>query len=135
MSLEAKIRQAARAATTQVTGQAAQPEAAAPIRGTVGVKLASNQIVTTQSGRVTTLFPRVNFETPRKAVNTCKAVDQWLISNALQEAIARGDRFNELQFQAISLLSPSESDKDSAEEYLFGDYMPPVAVSIFRQRG
>lgn len=118
--------------STPKTEQSSAADKAAPQRGTVGMKLASGQVVTTQTGRTTTPFPNVNTETARKAGNTVKAVDRWLISNALAESQARGDTFNERQFQAVNNLNPTQADKDSAEEYLFGDYVPGPRQSILK---
>lgn len=51
-------------------------------------------------------------------------------ANALDEATARGDEFNALQFRA-NLDKPQQADKDSAEEYLFGQ-QPAVVPSILK---
>lgn len=99
-------------------------------RGQVGGKLSSGQVVLTASGRKTTPFPKVAVDTGRKATNTVKAVDSWLMQNALAEAEARGDDFNATQFRA-SLEKPQQADKDAAEEYLFGQ-QPDVAPSILK---
>jgi hypothetical protein len=48
-----------------------------------------------------------------------KAVDRWLLQNAIDEARARRDDFARLQFE-LALDGPSQSDKDGAELYLFG---------------
>lgn len=124
----------------RVSGQAAapQPEAAAttdagvnPRPGKVGDQLSAGEVVTTASGRPTTPFPKIDLGSDRKAGNTIKRVDQWLMDNALAEAEARGDSFNAQQFRA-SRDRPSQADKDSAEEYLFGDTQPPVIPSILK---
>lgn len=93
-------------------------------QGEVGMKLCQGERVLTISGRLTTPFPEVGFETERKAPATLKRVDGWLIQNALAEAQARGDSFNALSFRA-SLDCPQQADKDSAEQYLF-EAQPPV---------
>jgi hypothetical protein len=100
-----------------------------PSKGTVGMMLGSAEIVLTASGRRTTPFPKIERITSnRKAANEIKAVDRWLMQNALDEAISRGDNFNARQFRA-NLEQPQQADKDCAEEYLFG-YQPPVARSF-----
>jgi hypothetical protein len=104
---------------------------AEPRQGRVGMMLSSGQVVLTSSGRKTTPFPKVKTDTDRKATATVKAVDRWLIDNARDEARARGDDFNATMFGRVSLVSPSQSDKDSAEEYLFGE-QPAVVPSILR---
>ncbi|WP_172403187.1 PLxRFG domain-containing protein [Pseudomonas aeruginosa] len=97
-----------------------QPAALQAVRrGEVGGKLGSGEVVTTSSGRQTTPFPKVSVDSSRKATSTIKAVDQWLMQNALDEARSRGDEFNARQFEA-NLAKPQRADKDAAEEYLFG---------------
>ncbi|HGN2936705.1 TPA: PLxRFG domain-containing protein [Pseudomonas aeruginosa] len=106
-----------------------QPAALQAVRrGEVGGKLGSGEVVTTSSGRQTTPFPKVSVDTNRKATGTIKAVDQWLMQNALDEARSRGDEFNARQFEA-SLAKPSPADKEGAEEYLFGE-QPPVLPKL-----
>ena len=94
-------------------------------RGSVGMMLREGQIVTTVTGRQTTPFPR--FKTKSSGQTTSrhiKAVDQWLISNALDEARSRGDDFNARQFEAELTSNPKsypQATKDSAEYYLFDE--------------
>jgi hypothetical protein len=112
---------------------AAAPTSSAPTgfeRGAVGMKLASDQVVLTASGRKTTPFPKVKVDTDRKITATVKAVDRWLMENALAEAEARGDDFNATQFRA-NLNNPQQADKDAAEEYLFGR-QPDVVPGILK---
>lgn len=101
-----------------------QPAALQAVRrgevgGKLGGKLGSGEVVTTSSGRQTTPFPKVSVDTNRKATGTIKAVDLWLMQNALDEARLRGDEFNARQFEA-NLAKPQRADKEAAEEYLFG---------------
>jgi len=91
----------------------------APRRGEVGGKLAAGEVVTTATGRSTTPFPAFKTHTRRKAINTAKVVDRWLMQNAHDEAAARGDEFARRQFEQ-NLDRPQQADKDMAEEYLFG---------------
>ena len=99
-------------------------------KGEVGGKLAGGEVVLTSSGRETTPFPKVSTGTNRKTANTLKNVDQWLMQNAIDEARSRGDNFNARQFEA-NQKNPSQADKDSAEEYLFGE-QPEVVKSILK---
>jgi hypothetical protein len=92
-----------------------------PLQGQIGQKLSQGESVLTSSGRTTTPFPKVNFASYRKAHNTLVRVDQWLIHNAKAEAVARGDHFNAIQFGAINANWITQSDKDCAEQYLFGE--------------
>lgn len=107
----------------------AAPGAKAATQGAIGMKLSAGQVVLTTSGRETSPFPKISLDSNRKAQNTVRAVDRWLIDNALAEAQARGDDFNARQFQSAS--KPSQADKDSAEEYLFGE-QPAVVPSILK---
>jgi hypothetical protein len=88
-------------------------------RGSVGGKFAEGEVVNTASGRATTPFPKIDLASERKAGNTLKRVEQWLMQNAIDEARSRGDEFNTAQFE-VNLLKPQQADKDAAEEYLFG---------------
>lgn len=110
------------------TGEA-QGNTAAPRKGDIGMKLGAGEVVLTSSGRQTTAFPKVATDTNRKALNTIKAADSWLMQNALDEARSRGDDFNARQFEA-SLTKPQQADKDSAEQYLFGDQPEVVPSSL-----
>lgn len=113
-----------------------QPAPAArkePRQGSVGMKLEAGEQVRTSSGRETTPFPKIDTTSKGKTTNTFKRVDQWLMQNALDEATARGDDFNARQFEA-NKDKPSQADKDSAEEYLFGE-QPAVVPSILRPLG
>ena len=103
---------------------------AQPRQGEVGMKLEPGESVLTASGRHTTVFPKVATDTNRKTLNTLKAVDTWLMQNALDEASARGDDFNAPQFEAAQA-KPQQADKDSAEEYLFGE-QPQLVPSILK---
>jgi len=112
---------------TEFQSEAHEKANSQPYRqGVVGIKLAEGEVVLTSSGRLTTPFPKLGFDSDRKASNTLKRVDQWLMENALAEAEARGDGFNTLQFRAC-LTTPQQCDKDSAEEYLFGN-QPSIAT-------
>ncbi|EOS9851142.1 PLxRFG domain-containing protein [Pseudomonas aeruginosa] len=108
-----------------------QPAALQAVRrGEVGGKLGSGEVVTTSSGRQTTPFPKVSVDTNRTATGTIKAVDLWLMQNALDEARSRGDEFNARQFEA-NLAKPQRADKDAAEEYLFGQ-QPAVQPRVLK---
>lgn len=101
-------------------------------RGEVGGKLAEGEVVMTASGRKTTPFPKVDSDNERKTKNTLKRVDEWLISNAVEEAKSRGDDFNLRQFENMNLKNLSPADKDSAEMYLFGENQAPVVKKILK---
>lgn len=108
-----------------------EPEATAgPRRGEPGIQMSAGEKVLTLSGRETTPFPRIRMDTERKAANTVRAVERWLMDNALEEARARGDEFNARTFEA-NRDRPSQADKDSAEMYLF-EAQPDVVPSITR---
>lgn len=83
--------------------------------------LASGQVVLTGTGRPTTPFPRIDISSERRAANTVKRVQAWLIGNALAEAQARGDTWMVRQLGCVDLGNLSTADMDSAHLYLFGD--------------
>lgn len=89
-----------------------------PAVGKVGDMLGAGETRLTVTGRETSPFPKSDTASNRKAGNTLKRVDQWLMDNAIAEAKARGDDFNLRQFEA-NRDRPSPADKDSAEMYLF----------------
>lgn len=94
------------------------------------MKLASAEVVLTASGRKTTPFPAIKISNERAAAKCLKAVDTWLMTNALEEARARGDDFNARWMEA-ALLKPTQADKDCAEQYLFTP-QPPVPPRLFQ---
>ncbi|WP_423454267.1 hypothetical protein [Ottowia sp. VDI28] len=122
-----------KAARKKLQGQLRDAQAALPRQGKVGEMLGSGEVVLTSSGRATSPFPNVSTDTSRKAVNTMKAVDQWLMQNALDEARLRNDGFNARQFES-ALNKPQQADKDSAEQYLFGE-QPAVPRQILKPLG
>lgn len=137
-AVAAKKQADAKAAPAAKTKAPAKPKAAPaarkePRQGAVGMQLEAGEQVRTSSGRETTPFPKIDTANKGKTTNTLKRVDQWLMQNALDEATARGDDFNASQFEA-SKDKPSPADKDSAEEYLFGE-QPAVVPSILRPLG
>lgn len=114
------------------TTGAASEVAAAPVRkGEVGGMLSSGEVVLTTSGRETTPFPKIDTSTDRKASNTVRKVDAWLLENAIAEAESRGDNFNARSFRAENAKNLPQASKDSMEEYIFGE-QPKVIKSILK---
>lgn len=110
-------------------------EASGKRRGEVGMKLSPGEVVLTNTGRETTPFPRPasDLKTARKVQAHLKKVDAWLIENARAEAVARGDAFNQRQFDSMNLSNLSQADKDSAEAYLFDpDFVFETPASILK---
>ena len=87
--------------------------------GRVGGMYAAGQVVATVTGRHTTPFPHIDVTTDRRARNTLRRVDAWLISNAAAEAAARHDRFAGNQFNRVTVDDITAADRDLAELYLF----------------
>ncbi|MCC1496805.1 hypothetical protein [Alcanivorax sp. 1008] len=106
----------------------------APRVGEVGQLLGSGDVVMTNTGRQTSPFPKVSLKTNRSVSMTMKRVETWLMENALDEALARGDDYNATLIRG-AMSKPSQEDKDSAELYLFGDFIPPVKRSILKPLG
>lgn len=93
--------------------------------GKVGGTLFEGEVVLTATGRPTTPFPKIDFGSERKSINTVRRGETWLMQNALDEAKARRDDFN-ARWLEQALHRPSQSDKDCAEEYLFGKQPPTM---------
>jgi hypothetical protein len=87
--------------------------------GRVGGMYAAGQVVATVTGRHTTPFPHIDVTTERRAINTLRRVDAWLIGNAVAEAAARHDRFAGNQFKRVTVNDITTADRDLAELYLF----------------
>lgn len=102
-----------------------------PKRGEIGGKLAAGEVVLTSSGRPTTPFPSFNFDTNRKATNSVRKVDEWLLQNAIEEAKSRGDDYNHTIFSGETAKNLPQASKDSMEEYLFGE-QPAVPKPILK---
>jgi hypothetical protein len=110
-------------------------------RGEIGGHMSSGEVVLTASGRRTTPFPAIN--TGKRFNSTSKKVEQWLLQNAHDEAVARGDRFNALSFKNDLAIFDRprnrgnqgdwlpQATKDAAEAYLFGE-QPNVVPGITR---
>jgi hypothetical protein len=108
-------------------------EKANPRKGTVGMMVAAGEQVLTATGRKTSPFPKVDTGNDRKSSNTLRRVDRWLLQNALDEAQSRSDEFNARQFQqALESRKPTQSDKDGAEEYLFGEDRPEPQKPVLK---
>ena len=108
------------------------PQPKQPKRGEIGGKLAVGEVVLTSSGRPTTPFPSFNFGTNRKAINSVRNVDAWLLQNAIDEARSRGDDYNLTIFSGESAKNLPQASKDSMEEYLFGEQpaKPPAITAL-----
>ncbi|MES3674452.1 DEAD/DEAH box helicase family protein [Halomonas elongata] len=101
-------------------------------RGREGDLKGQGETWRTAGGRDTTPFPKVDVSTERKARNTRRRADQWLIDNAQAEARSRGDNFNLRQFEQLRADNMSPADQESAEMYLFGDEQPSPVRSALR---
>ena len=91
------------------------------------MKLAEKEQVLSVMGK-TTPFPKIDLSTGRKTLNTIKRIDNWLIDNAISEAKRRNDKFNLRQFECINRKNITQSDKDSANLYLFGFLQYPKSA-------
>ncbi|GHU03562.1 hypothetical protein AGMMS49960_18130 [Betaproteobacteria bacterium] len=122
---------AARDANTKGTSAAVGDQVR---RGEVGGRVYEGEVQQTSSGRNTTPFPKVRNKDGKLFRDTETRVTRWLIQNALDEANARGDRFNARSFEQDAKLNGKnvpQASKDSAEEYLFGE-QPTVVKSLLR---
>jgi hypothetical protein len=82
------------------------------------------QVLKTTSGRQTSPFPKLTFGTKMKDRNSTQLVDDWLRTNAIDEAGARLDRNALRMFMGTSRKNMSPADRDSFEAYLFGEQSP-----------
>jgi len=89
--------------------------------GVVGMKLGQGEIVSNKYGYQTTPFPKIDLNTNRKALNTLRRIDEWLITNAYNFSVMRNDDYMKFQFEIMNknIKNLSQSDKDCAEYYLF----------------
>lgn len=83
--------------------------------------LETNQIINTTTGRSTIPFPKVDISSERKTLNTTKRVDKWLINEAIIESEYRNDEYCLFMFKNMNPNKLSQTDKDSAHYYCFGD--------------
>ena len=131
-------------------GGAKEGDKPAPRPGSVGMLAQSGEVFLTTSGRPTTAFPRfdeASLSTSRKATNVLYKSHVWLVENALQEALARGDRHMESAFRHLLRdrtkggkgarsareLMFSPTDLDAAELYLFDpDFLLPVPRPLLK---
>lgn len=104
---------------------------AEPRKGEIGMMLGEGDVATTASGRTTTPFPKVDFDSNRKAINTEKRVQAWLQENAIAEAESRGDDYNARIFRNETPGRIPQASKDAMEEYLFGQ-QPPVPAPLLK---
>ncbi|MDD3083205.1 MAG: DEAD/DEAH box helicase family protein, partial [Desulfobacterales bacterium] len=91
--------------------------------------LSPGKTVTTNTGRKTTPFPEV--KTGKiNSWKTVKNIDKWVVQNAVDEAVSRGDVFNKRQFeQDLGRKNIPMASTEMAVDYLFGDYIPPAIKS------
>ncbi len=82
--------------------------------------LGSGEVATTSSGRKTTPFPKLNLNTNQGTGRTINKVHEWLIKNATDEALSRGDDFNARIFAAEKPNNLPPASVESMNEYLFG---------------
>lgn len=87
-----------------------------------GIKLGTGEQVLTRSGHPTTPYPKVDCSTNRKTINTVKRVHEWLLTNALIEAVRNDDDFATRQFRGDIICSKGKyppASIEAASYYLF----------------
>ena len=70
------------------------------------------------SGRKLTPFPKMDYSTNRKGINSDKRLCSWLYLNAVKEV--ENDTYRSCLMKAIDLKNLSPSDKDTLNLFLFG---------------
>lgn len=83
------------------------------------MKLSTGDTVVTVSGRCTKPFPLIDISNNRKAINTVKRVDEWLHTEAIEEAKYTSNDYVLTIFPKIGT-KLTQSDKDCMEIFLFG---------------
>ena len=80
----------------------------------------SGETILTQQGIETTPYPRIDWTTNRRAINTQKREHKWLLDNALRVAEQINDEWNLFMFGCMKIGNLSDSDLASLNDYLFG---------------
>lgn len=84
------------------------------------MKLSAGECVATVSGRITSPFPKTDLTNNRKAINTLKRIDAWLIAEAINEAeYIHDDYVKSILLKVNDKLS--KADRDCINVLLFGD--------------
>ncbi len=116
--------QQGRAMEPALPGRPRQESVGVPLPGRL---LDTGGVANSQSGRKLAPFPRVDVSTDRKAKNTLRRVHKWLLNEAISEARARGDDFNETAFSGLDAARLSSGDVSDLNLYLFGNEDGPPA--------
>jgi len=89
--------------------------------------ITSGEQLYSQAGRKMTLAPRIDTTTSRKAANSIKRLNAWLLTEAQQEAT--GQDYLTTLLSAIDLNNISQSDQDTLNDVVFGDVDGPTAAN------
>lgn len=81
--------------------------------------VATGEVYTTPSGRLTKPVPRIDISTGRKATNSIKRFYEWMLEEASEEVSNCRHKTN--MVRAIDLKNLSQSDKDTLNIFVFGD--------------
>jgi len=80
--------------------------------------------LTSYSGRSTSPFPKCDYTSDRKAANSLCRHIEWLLVNAIDEAVARGNEFAaDILRGSFVTRNPTKTPQDAidtAHDYLFG---------------
>ncbi len=77
-----------------------------------------NDVFATATGRSTTPHPKYSFKQVTK--RDLRVNNQWLIENAIAEAVSRGDNWNADNFRNEDPSNLPQCSAESMLEYLFG---------------
>ncbi len=83
-----------------------------------GKPILPGDVFVTSTGRITTPYPAYKMTSERSTRKAIKDGNRWIMQNALDEALARGDGFNARPFEAF-LDTSSQADRESALLYVF----------------
>ena len=87
-------------------------------------------ILYTQSGRAIPCPPPLLVKTERQARQSCQAIDEWLLSQAGQEARATGQEYVEVLCAAKEARSLTSGDRALLNSILFGDPDGPGGARV-----
>lgn len=91
-------------------------------------RVASGGKIQTKSGRMIPQPPRVRTDTNRKATADLIKLDTWLLEQGRAEATATNNDYVQTLFKGLNPKKLSQGDKDTLNEYLFGESDPTFTV-------
>lgn len=98
----------------------------APVENTEPAQTEAGTI-TTLSGRVIAAPEQKSTQSNQGVTKNVRSVDAWLVAEAIKEADAKNDDFNGDQFKRIDPKKITPAERDSLNQYLFGQENIPLS--------